>query len=94
MLVHADLCRTCSETTLLVFPRGGSCFDGLESPIHLSIIFAYSWSSQNPGNVVRKKNQYWQKLVEIRPENTCNVLFEMQKLRFLFISSAECAQFI
>ena len=22
--VHSDLCRTCSETTLLVFPRGGS----------------------------------------------------------------------
>ena len=22
--VHADLCQTCSETTLLVFPRGGS----------------------------------------------------------------------
>ena len=43
--------------------------DGFESLIHLSIIFAYSWSSQNPGNVVRK-NQYWQKLVEISPENT------------------------
>ena len=36
------------------------CFNGLESPIHLSIIFAYSWSSQNPGNVVRE-NQYWHK---------------------------------
>ena len=24
MLVQAALCRTCSETTLLVFPRGGS----------------------------------------------------------------------
>ena len=24
MLVQASLCRTCSETTLLVFPRGGS----------------------------------------------------------------------
>ena len=24
MLVQAGLCRTCSETTLLVFPRGGS----------------------------------------------------------------------
>ena len=24
VLVQADLCRTCSETTLLVFPRGGS----------------------------------------------------------------------
>ena len=44
-------------------------FDGFESPIHLSIIFAYSWSSQNPGNLVRK-NKYWQKLVEISPENT------------------------
>ena len=27
MLVQAGLCRTCSETTLLVFPRGGS-FNG------------------------------------------------------------------
>ena len=26
MLVQAGLCRTCLETTLLVFPRGGSCF--------------------------------------------------------------------
>ena len=24
VLVQVDLCRTCSETTLLVFPRGGS----------------------------------------------------------------------
>ena len=24
MTVQPDLCRTCSETTLLVFPRGGS----------------------------------------------------------------------
>ena len=24
MLVQASLCRTCSETTLLVFPRGGA----------------------------------------------------------------------
>ena len=24
MLVHVGLCQTCSETTLLVFPRGGS----------------------------------------------------------------------
>ena len=24
MLVQVGLCRTCSETTLLVFPRGGS----------------------------------------------------------------------
>ena len=30
MLVQAGLCLTCSETTLLVFPRGGSfavCYD-------------------------------------------------------------------
>ena len=26
VLVQASLCRTCSETTLLVFPRGGSIF--------------------------------------------------------------------
>ena len=38
------------------FELGLIFFDGFESPIHLSIIFAYSWSSQNPGNVVRKKS--------------------------------------
>ena len=27
VLVQAGLCRTCSETTLLVFPRGGSYFN-------------------------------------------------------------------
>ena len=27
VLVQAGLCRTCSETTLLVFPRGGSNID-------------------------------------------------------------------
>ena len=42
-----------TENTLLNL--GLLCFDGLESPIHMSIIFAYSWSSQNPGTVVRKK---------------------------------------
>ena len=29
VLVQVGLCRTCSETTLLVFPRGGSCVDDL-----------------------------------------------------------------
>ena len=29
MLVQAGLCQTCSETTLLVFPRGGSNFSGV-----------------------------------------------------------------
>ena len=27
VLVQVGLCRTCSETTLLVFPRGGSWFN-------------------------------------------------------------------
>ena len=29
VLVQVGLCRTCSETTLLVFPRGGSYSDAL-----------------------------------------------------------------
>ena len=29
VLVQAGLCRTCSETTLLVFPRGGSNYANL-----------------------------------------------------------------
>ena len=38
MLVQAGLCRTCSETTLLVFPRGGSCivFQGSQEIRNLS----------------------------------------------------------
>ena len=49
-------------------------FRWIKTPIHLSIFFAYSRSSQNAGNAVGK-NQYWQKLVEISPENTLNVMF-------------------
>ena len=30
MLVQAGLCLTCSETTLLVFPRGGSFIKGID----------------------------------------------------------------
>ena len=30
VLVQAGLCRTCSETTLLVFPRGGSYLEASE----------------------------------------------------------------
>ena len=30
VLVQVGLCRTCSETTLLVFPRGGSIMKSLE----------------------------------------------------------------
>ena len=33
VLVQLSLCRTCSETTLLVFPRGGS-YDSTTSPQH------------------------------------------------------------
>ena len=57
----------CSEYQYFVgtLELGLICFDGLESPLDLSIIFAYSWSSQNPCNVVRKI-----KLVETSPENT------------------------
>ena len=37
MTVQADLCRTWSETTLLVFPRGGSNAVG-------TVMVAISWS--------------------------------------------------
>ena len=30
MTVQVGLCRTCSETTLLVFPRGGSIISGVD----------------------------------------------------------------
>ena len=33
MHVQAGLCRTCSETTLLVFPRGGSNAGNVLSPL-------------------------------------------------------------
>ena len=40
VLVQAGLCRTCSETTLLVFPRGGSNADlsGQKLKTNLSIL--------------------------------------------------------
>ena len=40
MIVHAGLCRTCSETTLLVFPRGGSFLENGRDACH-SFIFSY-----------------------------------------------------
>ena len=38
MLVQVGLCRTCLETTLLVFPRGGSYVD-LGISIYLASVF-------------------------------------------------------
>ena len=38
MLVQAGLCRTCSETTLLVFPRGGSIIK-INTDFEISSIF-------------------------------------------------------
>ena len=38
MLLQVGLCRTCSETTLLVFPRGGS------------IVSILLWKNNNPEN--------------------------------------------
>ena len=38
MLVQAGLCRTCSKTTLLVFPRGGS--------------FVQHWSQETTGSLI------------------------------------------
>ena len=31
--VQAGLCQTCSETTLLVFPQGGSNFDAIQQAL-------------------------------------------------------------
>ena len=42
MLVQAGLCRTCSETTLLVFPRGGSYIT--EPGKHIALLYA-KWES-------------------------------------------------
>ena len=39
VLVQVGLCRTCSETTLLVFPRGGSF---LTDPAMVVLCVAYS----------------------------------------------------
>ena len=43
--VHASLCQTCSETTLLVFPRDGSNVG----------VFLYYWNFQNVGVKVVSK---------------------------------------
>ena len=42
----------CRKQVCLNF--GLLCFDGLETPIHLSIFCAHSWFSQNLCNVVKK----------------------------------------
>ena len=59
----SNVCRRTDNTLLIsqayatnTLYLGLIFFDGFESPIDLSIFFAYSWSSQNPGNVVRKKS--------------------------------------
>ena len=44
VLVQAGLCQTCSETTLLVFPRGGSFYTYGQTyilPSHL--IYLFTW---------------------------------------------------
>ena len=37
VLVQAGLCRTCSEITLLVFPRGGSIMHAFAGPYDMQI---------------------------------------------------------
>ena len=39
VLVQVGLCRTCSETTLLVFPRGRSYFSPFLPSLHLVKVF-------------------------------------------------------
>ena len=41
--VQADLCRTCSETTLMVFPRGGSIMSVLVVVHGISTLLTITW---------------------------------------------------
>ena len=41
MLVQAGLCQTCSETTLLVFPRGGSYIATWANFVKMTIIMIH-----------------------------------------------------
>ena len=55
MLVQAGLCRTCSETTLLVFPQGGSNnVTGFHSVIGVIVIDDPSTMEVNVFNTCRK----------------------------------------
>ena len=47
MIVQAGLCRTCSETTLLVFPGGGSNDNAMESSFVKWITIAQEKSETN-----------------------------------------------
>ena len=42
MTVQAGLCRACSETTLLVFPRGGSLIDNSSMSIFDDLLKFFS----------------------------------------------------
>ena len=46
MLVQPGLCRTCSETTLLVFPRGGSFLSESASYYHKDKLHLNSFGTQ------------------------------------------------
>ena len=62
MLVQVGLCRTCSETTLLVFPRGGSfvSMTTLTSNIDLSLSVDETLDLEN----LQKKPDFSQKYNE------------------------------
>ena len=60
--VQPDLCRTCSETTLLVFPRGGSYF--LYVTTLIFAVFSYHFHG-HPPKVIPKQVYDWRSWSEI-----------------------------
>ena len=58
MTVQPDLCRTCSETTLLVFPRDGS-FDRT-----VNVYFRDSFSTMSQAEKIRSVSKLLEQLVD------------------------------
>ena len=58
MLVQAGLCRTCSETTLLVFPRGGSYDISLCLFVCAAAVAAAAGGNQSKYTVEEDPNQH------------------------------------
>ena len=67
VLVQAGLCRTCSETTLLVFPQGSSNIVGLISSLFCFKIFmtieGYRKSAHNLYNLLAKVGLNFKKVI-------------------------------
>ena len=100
MLVQAGLCRTCSETTLLVFPVGGSIHNIVGFILKQTVFLVCTCMVRTTPSFLRQPTRL--RITNITKTRPCNIqrFFKLEKLKnfsrkfliffFIFAQNIDC----